>query len=206
VGISVVQGIVLRVETPGQRIDLLGYGVEQTPELLDLVERLQTDRIDRAKAIVDCIESRLGVELDVSFEPGVGRPHIGRAVAESKADLDYAAAFEELIGDGCPCYVARDIPSFETGRQILDRSCTLVGLAHPFRYDDTGAALDRAKTLEAIEVAYPYGSDVDTEPAARVAQEHDLIVTGGSDAHDETLGLAGIEGDAYARFRSCLDI
>jgi len=205
-GITVVHGIELRVEADSQRIDLLGYGVEETADLTGLVEHLQTDRIERARAITECVEDRLGVHLAVDFEPGVGRPHVARAVADSDADLGYEGAFEELIGDDCPCYVPREIPSFERGRRVLGEACRVVGLAHPFRYSEPGRALELATRLDAVEVAYPYSADVDTEPAARLAREHGLLVTGGSDAHDETLGRAGLDSDQFARLRNALDL
>jgi len=205
-GITVVHGIELRVEADSQRIDLLGYAVDGTADLRGLVEHLQTDRVERARAITECVEDRLGVGLAVDFEPGVGRPHIARAIADSDAALGYKDAFEQLIGSDCPCYVPRDIPSFERGRRVLDDACRVVGLAHPFRYGDPGGALELATRLDAVEVAYPYSADVDAEPAARLAREHDLLVTGGSDAHDETLGRAGLDGEAYARLRGALDL
>jgi predicted metal-dependent phosphoesterase TrpH len=204
-GLTIIHGIELRVQTDRQRIDLLGYGVERTDELVDLVEGLQTNRVERARAIVDCVESRLDVDLEVTFEPGVGRPHIARAIAESDAPQDYQRAFDELIADGRPCYVSRDIPSFAEGRQILAEACGVVGLAHPFRYDDPDSALDRARDLDAIELYYPYGRTVDTTPAAELADEEGLLVTGGSDAHEETLGLAGLDQTDYARLRERLD-
>jgi len=203
-GITVIHGIELRVETDRQRLDLLGYGVAETGELSALVERLQTNRIERAREIVDRVEQREGVDLDVTFEPGLGRPHIARAIADSDAPQDYEGAFAELIGDGRPCFVARDIPSFEEGRARLGDACAVVGLAHPFRYDDPEAAIDRATGLDAIEIPYPYGRTVDRTPAREAAKQHDLLVTGGSDAHDEHLGRAGLDRERYERLRERL--
>jgi len=205
-GITIVHGIELRVQSDGQRLDLLGYGAEPTEPLVDLVEYLQRDRVQRAQAIVDCVEDRLDVDLDIALKPGVGRPHIARAIAASQADLDYEGAFAELIGDDCPCFVARDVPSFDEGAEILSEACSVVGLAHPFRYGDPMSALQLARDLDAVEVHYPYSLDVDVTPAIGIAREDDLLITGGSDAHDETLGRAGLDRETYARLRDCLNI
>jgi hypothetical protein len=142
------------------------------------------------------------VSLDVAFEPGVGRPHVARAIAESEADYEYDDAFADLIGDDCPCFVGREIPDFETGRDLLADACGLVGLAHPFRYDDPAAALALTESLDAVERWYPYGREVDLRPVERAIERHDLVPTGGSDAHEETLGLAGLDSEAYQYFRS----
>ena len=192
-GITLVHGIELRVDAGGQRVDLLGYGVVPTPALTTLVEEIQLNRAERGRAIVECVEDRLGVSLDVEPRPGLGRPHIARAIAESPAEYDYQGAFDHLIGGDCPCYVARDIPSFERGREVLAETCGVVGLAHPLRYDDPVAALELTADLDAVERYYPYDHDVDTEPVERAIETHDLLATGGSDAHDETLGRAGLD-------------
>ena len=202
-GLTVVHGIELRVEAGDERVDLLGYGARRTDDLEALIEALQTDRIERGRRIIENVEARLGVELPVEPREGLGRPHIARAI-ESAADYSYEDAFEELIGDDCPCFVARDIPDFEEGVDVLREACGLVSLAHPFRYDDPAAALELCADLDAVERFYPYGREVDIPLVERAVERYDLLVTGGTDAHGETLGEAGLERDDYRRFRAAL--
>lgn len=204
-GVTIVRGIELRVETDDQRLDLLGYGVEPTDGLVAECDRLQQDRIDRASEIIDCVESRLGVTLDISPAPGIGRPHIAGAIAESDAADGYQAAFDELIGNGCPCYVAREITPFDRGVDLLTEACPVVALAHPLRYDDPAAALDQAAALDAVERYYPYDRAVDHTVVDDAIDRHDLLATGGSDAHDRTLGRAGPPPAALGRFRQQLE-
>ncbi|WP_276258262.1 PHP domain-containing protein [Haloglomus litoreum] len=199
-GVTVVHGIELRVESPAGRVDLLGYGVRETPELADLVEHLQRDRVERGRAMVERVESRLGVDLDVTVEPGFGRPDLARAVV-AVTDYEFDEVFDELIADGRPCYVSRDIPSFDDGRAILAEACALVGLAHPFRYEDPEAALTLTADLDAVERYYPYEFEPDVAPVAAAVEANDLLVTGGSDAHDHRLGRAGLDGDEWAAVR-----
>jgi predicted metal-dependent phosphoesterase TrpH len=203
-GVTVIRGIELQVEAATERIDLLGYGVEETADLRAELDRIQTDRIERARRMAERVEDRLGVDLDVAFEPGVGRPHVARAVDESEADCDYAGAFERLIGDDGPCYVSRSVPNAERGRELLSDASAVVSLAHPFRYADTDAALDLAGDLDAIERQYPYGRPVDEGRLDDVIAAHDLLATGGSDAHDRRLGTDGLTAAAYAPIASRL--
>lgn len=196
-GVTVVHGVELRVQTGAERVDLLGYGVEPTASLAAELDRLQRDRVRRAERMVACVEARLGVELDLSVEPGVGRPHVARAVERSAAPLSYGEAFDELIGDDGPCYVARDVPTFERGAALLDDACALVSLAHPYRYADPAAALSLARTLDAVERHYPYERDVDQSTADAVVADAGLLVTGGSDAHDGRLGRAGLDAGEW---------
>lgn len=203
-GVEVVHGIELRVETDRERVDLLGYGLSRTEDLTELVADLQADRVERAGEMVSRVEDRIGVDLDIDLEPGVGRPHIARAIAESDHKYGYQDAFDYLIGSDRPCYVARDVPDFETGVTHLRTACDVVGLAHPFRYDDPAGALELTRSLDAVEVPYPYGGEVDREPARAAVRDHDLLVTGGSDAHERTLGIAGLDRERYRQVRARL--
>jgi len=200
-GITLLHGIELRADVGPFRVDLLGYGARSTGPLAEECERLQADRIERAREIVVCVESRLDVELDVEFTDGVGRPHIARAIEESDADWSYREAFDGLIGNGDPCYVPREVPSFDEGLELLRESCGLVGLAHPFRYDDPEAALELCAELDAVECFYPYSHEVDDGLLERKVAEYGLVVTGGSDAHNDVLGRAGLDRDDYRAFR-----
>jgi len=203
-GVRLVRGIELRVDAGFERLDLLGYAVEHTDALDAEIERLQTDRKQRAAAIVDRVEDRLAVDLGIEPGPGIGRPHIARAIDESTAPYDYAGAFDELIGNDGPCYVAREVTDLDRGVELLRDACAVVGLAHPFRYDDVDAALDVARELDAVERFYPYGRAVDDARIEAVAAESDLLLTGGTDAHQRTLGEAGLTAEAFAPVRERL--
>ncbi|GAD53317.1 predicted metal-dependent phosphoesterases [Halarchaeum acidiphilum MH1-52-1] len=231
-GIEFVRGIELRVAAPAQRVDLLGYGVRETPALREETARLERDRIERGRRIVANVESRLGIDLGLDVEPGFGRPHVARAVvAHPGTDYDeVGAVFDDLIGEDGPCYVARDVPTFERGRDLLSDACGAVGLAHPLRYADPDAALALCESLDAVEVHYPYDrpvgqsagptggsvrgnasgetasddADAHEDGPARVeraVERYDLLSLGGSDVHDETLGVAGIDSGEYLRLR-----
>ncbi|OYR51968.1 PHP domain-containing protein [Halorubrum sp. Ea8] len=203
-GLLVVRGIELRVDAGFERLDLLGYAVDRTAALDAETGRLQADRQRRGAAILDAVEERLDVDLGVEPRPGLGRPHIARAIEESAAPYDYAGAFDELIGNDGPCYVAREVTGLERGVELLRDACAFVGLAHPFRYDDVDAALDVARELDAVERFYPYGRPVDDARVERVAAESDLLLTGGSDAHKRTLAEAGLTAEAFEPVRDRL--
>ncbi|MFB6152603.1 MAG: PHP domain-containing protein [Haloarculaceae archaeon] len=216
-GVEVIHGIELRVESDradGQRVDLLGYGVRETEALADELDRLQRDRVERGREIIERVEERLGHPIPVEPARGIGRPDVARAVVESDPGYDHPDdVFADLIGSDRPCYVSRDVPPFERARGLLADACAVVGLAHPLRYPDPDAALGLARHLDAVEVHYPYdgarGHDGATGPLAvtdveRFAAERDLLVTGGSDAHGRSLGKRGLDGDEYERLGSAV--
>ncbi len=216
-GVTVVHGIELRVEPrnadyeseyDGERVDLLGYGATPTPDLVDELDRIQQDRKDRGRAIIENVEDHLGVDLGLEAREGLGRPHVARAVVDhpETAYDEIGDVFDDLIADGGPCFVAREVTSFERGVDLLSDACGLVGLAHPYRYDDSEAALELTRHLDAVERYYPYDREVDPRPVERAIAEHDLVPTGGSDAHDDVLGLAGLSRPEYRHFRSSVSL
>ena len=204
-GVTLIHGIELRVDSPAGRIDLLGYGLDPTPALQEECRRLQRDRRERGEELIDRVETRLGLDLDLVPFEGIGRPHVARAVADHPGtEYDASDAFEHLIGDDGPCYVERSIPAFGHGRSLLAEACSIVALAHPLRYDHPEAALKLADDLDAVERWYPYGRPVETGLVSQAIDSRDLLATGGSDAHDETLGVASVDGAAYRAIRDCL--
>lgn len=202
--VTVIRGIELRVRATEQSVDLLGYAVDPTTELRDELDRLQANRRVRARDIITCVEERLDIALDIDIHDGIGRPHIARAIDESDTEYDYQDAFDRLIGGGGPCYIPRELTSFEHGVRLLTDSCAVVSLAHPFRYPNPDAALALTEHLDAVERYYPYGRPVDTDHLDTIIEQHDLLATGGSDAHDRTLGRAGPPRDAFERFAARL--
>jgi len=200
-GVTIVRGIELRVDAGDQRLDLLGYGLAATDSIREMTTRIQENRKERGAEIVDRVEERLDVELDIELTDGIGRPNIARAIGASDAPYDFNSAFDELIGTGRPCYVERYVPSFSEGMEVLGDSCAVVALAHPFRSSDPAAALDRARDLDAVELFYPYsGASAEVEDRAlveAVADDAGLLLTGGSDAHDRILGRTGPTQSAF---------
>jgi len=201
-GIEIVHGIELGVTTGSMRVDLLGYGVRRSERLQELLETVQANRVERARRIVACVEDEFGVELEVDVGPGIHRTHIARAIDRSDAPYDYRRAKGELIGDGCPCHVERPVPGFDRGRRVLSEACALVGLAHPLRYGDPEEALALTAELDAVELAYPYNRAVDVTLVEAAIDNHGLVPTGGSDAHGDRLGRAGVDRTTYDRVRS----
>jgi hypothetical protein len=202
-GITIVHGIELRVSTPTQRLDLLGYALDPTAELRAEVQRLGANRRERGRQIKACLEDALDVSLALQVDDHTGRPHLARAVlAHPETDYETVeAVFRDLIGSGRSCFVPRAVPDFERGVALLADAASVVGLAHPFRYPDPEAALDRCGALDAVERYYPYddADRVDLALLDSAIETHDLLETGGSDAHGTELGLAGLDRPTYDR-------
>lgn len=198
-GVTVLSGIELRVDAGDVgRLDLLGYGVQPTEALAETVSELQADRLERARRMVANLEDALDIVLDLEIVEGIGRPHLADAV-NAVTELSPQEVFQYYIGDGGPCYVPRQIPSFESGRRLISNACEAVVLAHPLRYDDPAAALRLTTELDGVEIHYPYSDVVEGEVLTSYIEDDSLIHTGGSDAHTiDTIGRCGLDESEYA--------
>ena len=207
-GITVIRGIELKVQAAdGYRFELLGYAVERTEALEAIVDRVQAARIERAQATVERVEIELGIDLDVRIGPGVGRPHIARAIDRHPAtDLDTTGAFATLLGTGKPAYVKRWVPQLERGVAALESAASLVAVAHPFRVDDVDGAFTLARRVGGIERWYPYRSPVDMDRLTAFIEDTDVLATGGSDAHGHSLGQCGMPPAAWRQVADRLGI
>lgn len=204
-GVHIINGMELRVEPRSidERIDVLGYGIEPDKKLEDLLNKIGKNRKERANKILEKIEDKTGIKLRYEPTRSTGRPHIARAIAQnSQLEYDYNGAFENLIGRDCPCYVPREVSSFEEGIEVLQNCSMYTSLAHPYRYDNVDDILELAKNLDAVECRYPYDLDktIGQKPQ-ETAKKYNLGITGGSDAHKtSTIGSCGLNEQEFTNF------
>lgn len=210
-GMNVISGIELRVRVPAYnaRVDILGYGVTRSDSLDEIIAEIQDNRIKRAEKMIELIEEETGVLLDIEVDNTVGRPHIARAI-EANRDIDYSymGAFENLIGNTCPCYVSRKIPTFTEAYTALRESSLFLSLAHPLRYDNPKGIIQQiGSKLDGIEYRYPYrNNNIEvTEDGIEMVQAtvdgSGLIPTGGSDAHQKKdIASAGLDEKEFQQF------
>lgn len=175
---------------------LLGYGIQLDHERLNTtLERQQEARANRNPRIIDKL-NRLG--FDISYEEvaarvadgQVGRPHIARHLVEKGHAATINQAFDRYLGTGCPAYVDKSrIPCHQAVDLILAAGGVAV-MAHPYlhetgdpsRIDEITGTL-KEMGVEGIEVYYPEHTREQVARYEKVAAEHGLLLTGGTDFH-----------------------
>jgi len=188
--VEVIPGIELTAEDDGSEIHILGYFIDyERKDFLKKLDILKNNRVDRIYKIVKKLNG-LGMDLDAQdvFDIAkigtAGRLHVARAMVKAGVVGSTAEAFRKYIGDKGPGYVCgfRFNPK-EAIKLIKDVGGVPV-LAHPYtlnndelisRYVDYG--------IMGLEVYYPEHSQSMVNFYLRLAQKHNLLVTGGSDCH-----------------------
>jgi predicted metal-dependent phosphoesterase TrpH len=197
-GCTVLRGLELSCREYDRSVHLLLYGLREGPGLERLhvkLEEVDIARRERIVAICARLET-LGVHIDaVQLLEGAhartpGRPDVARALVRARVCTSPREAFDRFLKDGGPADVPVPRISAAEGVALARDAGGRVSLAHPHQLGHPALVRDmfvrlRDAGLEGIE-AY-YGKYARPESAAwlRLAQELDLVPTGGSDFHGE---------------------
>jgi len=214
-GLRMIPGIEINTTWDGSEVHVLGYGIKTGPSpLADVIERNRAHRRNRIDTMVAGL-SRAGYPLTVEqvlAESGgghaLGRPHVAKALVRNGLMPDVQSCFTELLSRGKPGYA----PSLHiTPREAVDvvrRSGGVAVLAHPGRLKDEAILDDLAEQgLAGLEVFYPTHSTQQVAHYRATARRLGLVMTAGSDFHDERWNVRGVGMDVdEADVRPFLDL
>lgn len=193
----VMIGIELSLRDMSQ-LHLLGYGTTRAEGLRAAVDDLARQRVTRAQKMLRRLDE-LGMPLDDKAvadlsEGTVGRPHIARAMVAAGYVETIQEAFERYLGDGRPAYVPGERLSMREALSLMRGSGFVPVLAHPalLQKDDVTlrALLHQWKDqgLMGVEVYHPSMTAKGYGRLERMTRGLGLLVTGGSDFHQESDG------------------
>lgn len=194
-GLRVIQGVELSADDY-LNLHILGYGFS-APAIQSWLDSLRGGRDERKYRIRDFLRTKgLEIPLDEVDEEAagapIGRPHFAKVMLKHGMVSTRKEAFDRYL----------DTPEFqeiEKGRKPPARTCVerlkaaggKVSLAHPYQIVLNGETLEelvkrlKGYGLDAIECFYPIHTPEQTAEYLRLAERHDLHVTGGSDFHGE---------------------
>lgn len=193
-GIEVIPGVELSANLDGKAVHILGYGLDRfDADLQALLTELQTIRKQRNEKILAKL-ARLNIKIDrdeltASSSGLIGRPHIARMLVKQKVVRNTEQAFREYLKEGGRAYSPATLfPATET-INIIKQAGGLAVLAHPTTLDKSYKRLTthikylHQYGLAGIEAIYPGHSKKTCKQLSSLAEELDLVVTGGSDFH-----------------------
>lgn len=207
-GAEILPGVELSLRDR-RNMHLLGYGLGQATSLHRKVEELAARRVERALKMVALLR-QAGMPLDADAllaDCGgtIGRPHIARAMVAAGYAAHVREAFDRYLGEGRRCYVAGERLSLAEALPLMRESGFVPVLAHPRLMglgDQTLMALLpgwQAQGLMGLEVYHPSAEAKGYAALDRMARRQGLLVTGGSDFHQEGdgHGLPGCTAAAW---------
>ena len=192
-GIEYLSACELTAEHEDDELHLLAYQVDIAhPGLTAEIEKFQTVRQNRIREMVAKL-NRLGVALDVERVFALancrspGRPHVARALVDSKLCRTLDEAFERFLKRNRPAWVPKFRMSAVDGVALIHAAGGLAVLAHPgLNHNDECIPALVAAGLDGIECWHTKHSTSMTEHYMEIADRHGLLITGGSDCHGES--------------------
>lgn len=185
-----IPGSELTAEHEDTEVHILGYFLDtENKVLLDRIAQFQSVRQHRIHEMVAAL-NKLGIPLKVEAVFALanckspGRPHVARAMVKEKLIGSLDEAFERFLKKGRPAWVPKTKMSALESVELIHQAGGLAVMAHPGlnRTDEIIPALVEAG-LDGIECFHTKHSTVMSERYLEIAEEYDLLVTGGSDCH-----------------------
>ena len=195
VGVEFIVGTELTAEHNGNELHILAYLVDpQNPQLLSEIGKFQSVRQDRIREMVARI-NELNIPLQVEDVFALancrspGRPHVARAMVKARLCGTLDEAFDRFLKKGRPAWVPKAKMSALEGIQLIHQAGGLAVMAHPGlnRTDESIPDLVRAG-LDGIECFHTKHNAATSDRYQRIAREHSLLITGGSDCHGLSKG------------------
>lgn len=177
-------------------LHILGLFVDPTnPGLQNIEQTLRLAREQRNPRIIENL-NQLGVRIDyqeVLAEAGdgvVGRPHVAQVLLNKGYVKSIKDAFSRYIGEGAAAYARKDRLAASEAIAVIHSAGGLAVLAHPVQLRLNEAAelthyVAKLKEmgLDGLETRHSDHRAADVEQFERLAQQLDLLTTGGSDYH-----------------------
>jgi predicted metal-dependent phosphoesterase TrpH len=189
--LTVIEGIELSTDIPGNEIHVLGYYIDHRDMSFQLLlQQFRESRVNRAQDMAEKL-SKLGMPIEwdrvkeIAGQGSIGRPHIAEAMLEKGYISYFHEAFEKYIGRNGPAYVEREKQIPEAAVQLIGDVGGVAVLAHPAQVDDLDSVLPRLKAagLKGMEVHYAQYDETTVARLAALAERYDLLPCGGSDYH-----------------------
>ena len=205
-------GIEITAVVDGRDVHVLAYFLDPIPPGLEaFLASQREDRVERARGMADRLKT-LGVPIEI--EPtidhavadgrSVGRPLLARALVQAGHARTEQDAFDRWIGDGGPAYVPRKGSTPADVVRLISRAGGISSVAHPgiLGRDELIPSLAMAG-LTALEVYHPGHDNAAQARYTRLAAQHELATSGGSDFHGDGhhrakgLGSVGLPREAF---------
>jgi len=196
--LEVIPGIELSSEVGNSQkaeMHILGYYIDyKSPKLNETLDIFKKTRLERAHEILKRLK-KLGINLqDESFienagnagKKSIGRLHFAKALLEEGFVGSVPEAFNRFLAPDKPAYVPKYYMTASEAIKLIRSVGGVPVMAHPYytHYNDKemlrSLVNDGLMGIEAWHIKHP---DSMVKKFLNIAQEFDLIATGGSDCH-----------------------
>lgn len=215
-GIEVIHGVEMSAYdyTRNRKVHILGYLCDSPDRLEGACLRINNARRAAANEMMRKVLRYYPIVPETIARHAAGstnvfKQHIMHALVEAGfADGIFGETFKKLFsGHGGCAYVPIEYPDVREIIRLIHSAGGVVVLAHPYVYDSVELMqeLTAEGLLDGIEVWHPSNDEQRVNTLHTFAEEHNLLMTGGTDFHGmytdplRPLGSCGAPEDAVQK-------
>lgn len=190
-GMTLIHGVELSTDVPGNEVHVLGYFLDWHDETFqETLAHFRESRLDRGSRMVQRL-GELGMPIawervqEIAGEGAVGRPHIAQALVEKGYVASIQEAFDLYLSRNGPAYVERERLTPTQAVELINSVNGLAFLAHPRELQNLDILLDEMGEagLCGMEVFYKDYLPDEVKRLRLTAERHNILPLGGSDYH-----------------------
>lgn len=188
--IDFVPGIEMSCLLFDREVHILGYYPQQSKQLIEILEHMRDERRHRIEKMVTALIG-LGFKLTLedlkaeAKDAAPGRLHLARLLLKRKDVHTVDEAFKLYLGKGKPAYVSRKLLTAAEVLLLLKNCGAITVLAHPGQEGKADVGRLLLYDLDGVEVFHPDHSPALVKYYKKVAENNNLLITGGSDFHGD---------------------
>lgn len=194
-GVEFIPASELTTQHEGVEIHMLGYRLDAGhAPLQEALTRFQAVRVERVHDMVARL-NRLNVPIQAEAVFALancqapGRPHVARTLVQGGWCSSVDEAFERFLRKGRPAWVPKFKISAVDAIRLVHDAGGLAVLAHPGLNHADHIIPDLVQAgLDGIECFHTKHSTTLNQRYLEMADQHGLLVTGGSDCHGMSKG------------------
>lgn len=207
--LHLIEGIEISCFELGREVHILAYYLDpDNAEVIAYEKFFRADRERRALEIVDRLQAaRVPISFDEVQESAgmapIGRPHVANVLVNRGFVTSIQQAFDAYLDVGKLAYVAKSPLPVSDAVQMVHRAGGITSVAHPNRvYAEPRSFLALVATgIDGVEVYHPSHWYVTRQYYRVLAEQHELLITAGSDYHgsreydERNFGAYGVTAD-----------
>lgn len=190
IGVKLLMGVEFSTRHKNIPVHILGYGYQNTEDLLAFCDKHQERRWNRNRAILEKLR-RLSIiieesELGDPNDRTIGRPHIAEILVKKRYVTSIQEAFDRYIGEKKPCFDPGVNFTPEETIEVIHKAGGKAFIAHPHLIKKGKIERELLEMeFDGIECYYGLFHSGQEKRWLKIAEEQGLLISGGSDFHGE---------------------
>lgn len=200
--IGFLAGTEISASFEGREMHVLAYGIDcasaALQRLLQILAQMRQERIARILERLEAVGIPIREKAEGSefAESMTGRMHVAVLLHQMEQVPTVQAGFDRYLNRGRPAFVPKLLPEASEVIEVIHEARGLAFLAHPGLGKTLKKRLNKMLTLpfDGIEVWHTSHSREMREQFLQIADEQELLISGGSDCHGSMKGEAPTMG------------